>query len=143
MEEEIVSLAREEGADQSFETFRSFLEDHFPEEWWADQVETLWAQCESEEVSATWQTTDGCPLCERHKPLTRHHVYPREIHNSLRKKGYSNDQLNTTIAICRKCHSALHRFFPHRELAERLYSVELLLADETFARYARWASTQK
>ena len=86
---------------------------------------------------------DGCCLvCERKVRLTRHHLYPREIHRSLIKKGYDAADLNNTIAVCRLCHSTIHRFWSNEELAKSYHSLELLMADPKYYKYAKWASGQ-
>ncbi len=51
--------------------------------------------------------------------------------------------LNRTIAICRPCHSAVHRAHDAPTLAERFTTVEELLADETIARFVAWARKQR
>ncbi|CAM9963975.1 unnamed protein product [Scytosiphon promiscuus] len=84
-----------------------------------------------------------CLLCERHMPLTRHHVMPKSTHKRYRKKGYSDAVLNQTIAICRPCHSAVHRTHDAATLAERFTTPEELLADETIGRFVAWARKQR
>lgn len=71
---------------------------------------------------------DGaCELCERHIPLTKHHVYPRQLHTRLKKLGLKRDVLHSGIMICRACHSAVHSFYSNAELAANWHSRELLL----------------
>ncbi|CAN0321321.1 unnamed protein product [Ectocarpus sp. 12 AP-2014] len=84
-----------------------------------------------------------CSLCERLMPLTRHHVMPKSTHKRYRKKGYSDAVLHRTIAICRPCHSAVHRAHDALALAERFTTVEELLADETIGRFVAWARKQR
>ncbi|CAM9561845.1 unnamed protein product [Choristocarpus tenellus] len=84
-----------------------------------------------------------CSMCERHMPLTRHHVMPRSSHKRYKKKGYSDEFLARTISICRPCHSAIHRTHDALTLAERFRTVESLLADEGIGRFVAWASKQK
>ena len=82
-----------------------------------------------------------CQLCERDVVrLTRHHLYPREIHNNLRKRGYEMDDLNKCIIICRMCHSYIHKRFTNVELASSYYTIELLLSDEKIQKFSQWAS---
>ena len=47
------------------------------------------------------------------------------------------------VTICHDCHDAIHEMFTNQELAERLASVEALLADERFARHAAWLSRRR
>ena len=84
----------------------------------------------------------NCEICERYVKLTRHHVYPRETHKSCLKRGIAEKELSQTIAICKMCHSTIHRFFSNEELAKHYYSLELLLKEEKIVKYAKWASTQ-
>jgi hypothetical protein len=163
--EETLEMAQEDSACKSVEEFVAFVESMLP-------PEVLTALCELtgggddedsgflEEIyqekfssSPTPQepeTSDEdllppgcCEVCERKvKGLTRHHVYPRETHNHMSKKGLSPSELNTTAHMCRMCHSTVHKFFTNRQLAEDLFSVDLLLADARFLKYAMWASKQ-
>lgn len=82
-----------------------------------------------------------CQLCERDVVrLTRHHLFPREIHNNLRKRGYEEVDLNRCIIICRMCHSYVHKRFSNIELASNYYTIELLLNDEKINKFCQWAS---
>ena len=56
------------------------------------------------------------------------------------KKGLSKSLLDITIPICRLCHSTIHRFFTNNELAETYNTVDKLLDNEIFFKYAKWAS---
>ncbi|CAM9465561.1 unnamed protein product [Ectocarpus sp. 8 AP-2014] len=96
-----------------------------------------------EEGSGSGSEPGCCSLCERLMPLTRHHVMPKSTHKRYRKKGYSDAVLNRTIAICRHCHSAVHRAHDALALAERFTTVEELLADETIGRFVAWARKQR
>lgn len=40
-------------------------------------------------------------MCERHMPLTKHHLIPRDVHKERKKRGCSAEQLNTGIMVCR------------------------------------------
>lgn len=84
----------------------------------------------------------NCQLCERFVKLTRHHVYPKETHKSCLKRGIAERDLLTTIAICKMCHSTIHRFYSNDELAKNYYTLDLLLAEDKIIRYAKFASKQ-
>jgi hypothetical protein len=56
------------------------------------------------------------------------------------KKGCTKELLDVKIPICGLCHSTIHRFFTNIELAENYNTIEKLLANEKFYKYARWAS---
>lgn len=68
-----------------------------------------------------------CALCERLMPLTRHHLVPRTTHSRMRKRGFTAEQLNQTIDICRPCHSGIHRIIDHQTMAEEFASLEALI----------------
>jgi hypothetical protein len=156
--EETLLLA-EENRDEvlgTLEKFRTFMEEMLPPEL-IEQLQEIHGNDESnsflelvyqdryvvEEVLANEIEPGVCNICERQSRLTRHHVYPREIHKQLLKKGYDSALLNNTVSICRMCHSTIHNFFSNEELARSYYTVDLLLEDEKFHRYAKWAATQK
>jgi len=82
-----------------------------------------------------------CVICERHLRCTSHHVFPRSTHERMLKRNLRTEkELNTTIRVCQQCHKMIHRRFPNDLLAAEYYSVDLLMADGAFHRYARWAS---
>jgi hypothetical protein len=160
--EETILLAEEEGATEECVKFKEYVCEMLPievleqleeinggsaflEDLWTERYErdiirraNKAAALEEEEL-----LEDGlCLICERKVRLTRHHVYPRETHKQLQKKGFDTDQLNTTIAICRMCHSTVHRFFSNNELAAKYNTVDMLLSDERMYKYAKWASAQ-
>ena len=92
------------------------------------------------------ENNDSCVLCLRpwtHCKLTRHHVYPKETHTYLLKRAsHSKEDLLTTIAVCRLCHNAIHRFHSNKTLAEELYSIPLLKNDEKIGSFCKWVSKQ-
>lgn len=112
-------------------------------------LHTLWKERyrNEEEEGASGQLYSfirtGCACCERDNvKLTRHHLYPKETHKACAKKGITTEQLNSTITICRLCHTTIHRFFTNQQLALNYHSLELLLDDERFSRFAQWNSKQ-
>lgn len=152
---ETLQIAEEESLVADYESFKSFVlemlpaevinqleeilgSDDFLKEIWEDKYEITEVQEEAEQLAPGL-----CMVCERHMKLTRHHVFPRETHKKLVKKGYDNSKINLTIPICRMCHSTIHRFFTNDQLSESYYTVDLLLADEKFYKYARWAALQR
>lgn len=84
-----------------------------------------------------------CEICDRQTSLTEHHVYPKEMHKTMLKRGILDEKLNETIRICRLCHSTVHRFFSNKELAEKYFTLDLLMQDERMQRFAVWASSQR
>ncbi|MBT0586243.1 hypothetical protein [Alteromonas oceanisediminis] len=85
-----------------------------------------------------------CPLCRRVTDLTYHHLIPRKMHRrAFFKKNYSKHQLAEGIAICRLCHSGIHKTYTEMELAKAFDSVEKLLADETLSVHFNWVSKQR
>eukprot|EP00189_Rhodosorus_marinus_P006182 CAMPEP_0113954662 /NCGR_PEP_ID=MMETSP0011_2-20120614/729_1 /TAXON_ID=101924 /ORGANISM="Rhodosorus marinus" /LENGTH=188 /DNA_ID=CAMNT_0000963919 /DNA_START=3 /DNA_END=566 /DNA_ORIENTATION=- /assembly_acc=CAM_ASM_000156 len=79
-----------------------------------------------------------CQLCEREIPLTRHHVFPRAVHKDLKRKGYTIQQLSTTVSICRSCHTAIHKFIPEKELALRYNTIDALVEHEKVKSFIEW-----
>mmetsp|Transcript_14050 Transcript_14050/g.31052 ORF Transcript_14050/g.31052 Transcript_14050/m.31052 type:complete len:173 (+) Transcript_14050:50-568(+) len=155
--DETVELAEEDGATATCAKFTDFIQEMLPPEilqaledingdasFLVDMWEERFKPEEVEEVDdAWWKLLPGCCLvCENFRRLTKHHVYPREVHKKLIKKGYVEHALHTTIDICRMCHSTIHRFFSNEDLAFHYFSLELLLADEKFMKYAKWAAKQ-
>lgn len=120
-------------------TFR-FLEDIWCERYEEKVVENDGAEWDRESNSFE------CELCDRVIQTTRHHVYPKEAHDWLRKRNeshYSVMELRKTIALCRMCHSAIHRFYSNRELAIDYCSLELLLQSDQVCKFAKWASSMQ
>lgn len=73
-----------------------------------------------------------CEICERHMPLTRHHLIPRTMHPRLRKRGYDRALLSQTSKICRVCHTAVHRFYTEKQLAMEFNTIEKLMQVPNF-----------
>ena len=68
-----------------------------------------------------------CVLCEREVPeLTDHHVVP---------KSRGGKEL---VSICKDCHRQLHALYDNKMLEEVLNTVEAILAEEKFKKYAKW-----
>jgi len=70
-----------------------------------------------------------CPLCSRDVPedrLSDHHLIPKS-------RGGKE-----TLAICADCHRQVHALFTNKQLASELNTVDAIMADERFARFARW-----
>ena len=120
-------------------TFR-FLEDV-----WSERFEERTLDSDLENVEHETNSYD-CELCDRIIQTTRHHVYPKETHDWLRKKNesvYNVSELRKTVALCRMCHSAIHRFYTNRELATEYHSLELLLESDQVCKFAKWASSMQ
>ena len=161
--EETISLAIEDGAAEECDDFVRYAQDMLPPEVLSsledingdvDFLRIIWEERLMKDtipttpgesaVQSDEEFQDGCCLvCERSTKLTRHHLFPRETHKRLSKEGFTGLELNTTMNVCRMCHSAIHRFFTNDDLANSFYSLDLLLNDEKFFKYAKWASKQK
>ncbi|ROT42750.1 hypothetical protein SODALDRAFT_326909 [Sodiomyces alkalinus F11] len=85
---------------------------------------------------------EGCELCGRDwVPLTYHHLIPRFVHDKALKRGWHPAEALQNVAwLCRLCHSFVHRFASHEELARYYFTVDRLLAEEEVVRFARYAS---
>lgn len=146
--EESCTLAKEEGATTTLEAFVSFINDMLPPEVMGGLeeinggsyfLEDMWNE-RFGIVEENEEDDGACQICERVVRRTRHHVFPRETHKNLKKRGYDTASLSTTIAICRMCHSTIHRMFTNEELSEAYYTIDLLLENEQFFKYAKWAA---
>ena len=116
-------------------------------------LEDIWSERFQKEVEDTeradWDRETNsfeCELCDRFIQTTRHHLYPKETHDWLTKKNdsrYTTNELRKTIALCRMCHSAIHRFHTNKELAIDFCSLELLLDCDQVCKFAKWASSMQ
>jgi hypothetical protein len=85
----------------------------------------------------------ACKICDRVGRLTRHHLFPRELHQLYLKRNLaSKEELNCTIGLCTMCHKSIHRFWTNKELAQSYNTLEAIQSDERVMRYAAWASKQ-
>ena len=57
----------------------------------------------------------------------------------FRKNFEKSDMKERGIAVCRKCHSFLHKQFSEKYLGRELNTLEKILENETVQNYARWA----
>ena len=90
------------------------------------------------------EPTDACPLCERTRKLTFHHLIPRAMHRrKWCQRRFTAEQRNTGVYLCRDCHSAVHGFISEQELARNYNTLASLRAHPQVARFARFASKQQ
>ena len=167
--DEAIDIAEEEGKVSTYESFRISIEETLPPEVlnflrelagdddddgeqessflksiWSERYESrLKNEGEEDDDTDSYIGHGCCLVCERHTNLTRHHVYPRETHRTMIKKGLEKKALSETIPICKMCHRTIHKFFSNEELANNLHSLELLLSNEKFYKYAKWAGAQR
>lgn len=82
----------------------------------------------------------ACELCLRPWiPLSYHHLIPRFVHAKAVKRGWHRrEDLQNVAWLCGACHSFVHRFRGHEDLARRYYTVELLLEEDEVRRWAEW-----
>lgn len=92
--------------------------------------------------SSTKKDAAGCEICERDwVPLTYHHLIPRFVHVKAVKRGWHRQEdLGNVAWLCRACHSFVHRFAGHEELAREYFTVDRLLAAEEVRNFAGWVS---
>ncbi|ROV99185.1 hypothetical protein VPNG_08232 [Cytospora leucostoma] len=88
----------------------------------------------------TREKVTECEICGRDwVPLTYHHLIPRFVHAKAVKRGWHREEdLQNAAWLCRACHSFVHRFAGHEELAREFYSVEKLLEQEEIRKFATW-----
>jgi len=135
-----VALVREYLPEDVLDSLKDIAgDDSFLEDIWCERLNITDMETDSFELSSLDKC---CQVCERHVRLTRHHLFPRETHKALIRKGHEKSSLIQTVSICRMCHSTIHRFFSNDELSSRFYTIDLLLSDDRFYKYARWAASQ-
>jgi 5-methylcytosine-specific restriction endonuclease McrA len=88
-----------------------------------------------------------CALCHRllKSGSSRHHLIPRACHRrSWFRNRFTKEVLQTTVDVCRDCHSAIHDLIPdERELGRSYYTIELLQAHPAIEKYLVWVRKQK
>lgn len=92
--------------------------------------------------STTRSKVTACELCDRDWiPLTYHHLIPRFVHEKAIKRGWHREEdLQSVAWLCRACHSFIHQFAGHEDLARYYYTVDLLLEQEEIVQFAKWIS---
>lgn len=92
--------------------------------------------------STTRGKISECEMCERDwVPLTYHHLIPRFVHAKAVKRGWHREEdLQNVAWLCRACHSFVHRFAGHEELAREYFTVDRLLEQEEVRSFAMWVS---
>ncbi len=86
----------------------------------------------------------ACEMCDRHAPLTRHHLIPRTTHAKYIKLGYAKRfLLHHVIEICRPCHSSVHRFADETTLALEFNSLAKLLSNATVRGFVQYHAGQR
>ena len=88
-----------------------------------------------------------CRLCERHMPLTAHHLIPRVAHADHAARGlqtitWLRSRANIAL-LCRQCHSAVHRQLTHEQLAREFDTLDKLLTHPGVLKWAAYASKLK
>lgn len=82
-----------------------------------------------------------CQLCSRRSVrITAHHLIPRQVHAKYLNKGFAKEELWKTAALCRACHSAVHRTEDNSTLAEQYRSIAALRAHPALKRWAAYAA---
>lgn len=85
-----------------------------------------------------------CVLCKRETYLTFHHLIPRKLHRRpFFKKHYSKIALNQGIAVCRACHSGIHRLYDEMHLAKHLNTLTNLENDTALMQHVAWVARQR
>jgi len=66
-----------------------------------------------------------CPICGYVGRLTAHHLLPISVRPI--PLYYSHEDILRTVAICKKCHTDVHRRFSNKDLADNLMDPEKLI----------------
>ena len=86
-----------------------------------------------------------CALCHRYDvKLTFHHLIPKKMHSkNYIKKQHPCLDLNTYgVKLCIPCHKTIHQNISHKNLAQRFYTLELLLTNELVRNAVNFNSKQ-
>ena len=112
---------------------------------WQDLLDFRLVTSETEEEDRTSDELEGCcKICERETVLTRHHVRPKKTHAKLLKRGlFTKEELAKTVDICRPCHSAVHRAEDEETLAEKYYSIELIMTHPKVLNFIPYIQKQR
>jgi hypothetical protein len=149
--EDTVLLAAEDGAADACESFTDYITAALPPEvlqrlselsggvddddsgafssdsgdgaiWFLQELwKERYSPRDEEETNFGDDAPSHCLVCERCVRLTRHHLFPREMHKfCLKRNVASADELERRVLhCCRLCHNAIHRFFSNEDLALR------------------------
>ncbi|KAJ9148499.1 Proline-specific permease [Pleurostoma richardsiae] len=106
-------------------------------------VLTSYVAAQSAPPPAAWTTrgrVTACEICGRDwVPLTYHHLIPRFVHaKAVRRGWHREDELQNVAWLCRACHSFVHHFAGHEDLARHYYTVDLLVEQEEVRAFAKW-----
>jgi hypothetical protein len=156
--EDTIALAVEDGSSRDSSSFVAYMQEMLPlevmnslenlsgsssvlEDIWMERFSSVESDVLEEEGSFLGDKC--CVMCERDNVrLTRHHLYPRETHSALIKKGAEKAKLQETIPVCGMCHGTIHRFFTNSELSAEYFTLDRLMSNEKIYRFATWASKQ-
>jgi hypothetical protein len=87
-----------------------------------------------------------CALCQKTRPLTKHHLIPCAVHakGKFNRKHTKEEMRKSGINVCKLCHDGIHDIIPdEKELAEYYNTKELLLANEAIVKHVAWSRKQK
>lgn len=90
-----------------------------------------------------------CKLCARTMTnITKHHVHPKVGPNSQRlpppdMKDSSYEYLNTTVDLCRPCHSMIHHIIPNKVMSDSYHSIPLLESHPRVKAWVDWVRRQR
>lgn len=89
-------------------------------------------------------STESCYFCKREMKLSRHHLYPKEMHLKYIKKGFTRDYLmSNTLSICRPCHSAVHRAETNEMLASNFNTPESLITHPKIIKFVNYIKNKQ
>jgi len=89
---------------------------------------------------------DGCcELCGRRRPLTIHHLIPRQCQkNKWFRKRFSREEMQSRVAqLCRPCHDFVHATWTEKELGRSFADLALIRAEARTQRFLGWIRRQR
>ena len=101
---------------------------------------------EIQEEASEENGNDCCELCNRDKPLTKHHLIPRAVHTKKKfvKKFGKKEMKSRLLMVCSLCHHGIHDCIPdEKDLANDYNTKELLLENPAIQKHVGWVKKQK
>jgi 5-methylcytosine-specific restriction endonuclease McrA len=88
---------------------------------------------------------EHCELCGRDRPLTFHHLIPRQNHRrgAFLRRFDKDDMTHRGAWLCRDCHRMLHKTFDARTLGLELNTIESIRAHPDVQKFVAWVRKKR